>query len=315
MYENKSLKRQNRPSNLSKHNIIKQSTNTSRPKNLYENTPQKSKASINSSVKRNDDNTKSNYPKYHMNNSKSPVSHDDNYQNIDLNIKIAELTTEINNLKEKLADVNLSNVHLKNMLRDKDPQHRLKSDLSSKNQVIVSYESTSYNNNENQNVNSSNNVNTFSFNMKPVVNNCTPNGKYEEIKNWSTSNSVTITPSTAGTYDLWVAVKDSKGTIIKKNIKFTFDKALGINSFTTDKLSPQYVGTSVKLTVQAVGGKGTKQYKYYRYLNGKYALIKDWSLNNTVAIAPKNAGVYDIWVGVKDSTGKIVRKNLKFTFN
>ena len=183
MYENKSLKRQNRPSNLSKHNIIKQSTNTSRPKNLYENTPQKSKASINSSVKRNDDNTKSNYPKYHVNNSKSPVSHDDNYQNIDLNIKIEELTTEINNLKEKLADVNLSNVHLKNMLRDKDPQHRLKSDLSSKNQVIVSYESTSYNNNENQNVNSSNNVNTFSFNMKPVVNNCTPNGKYEEIIN------------------------------------------------------------------------------------------------------------------------------------
>ena len=110
MYENKSLKRQNRPSNLSKHNIIKQSTNTSRPKNLYENTPQKSKASINSSVKRNDDNTKSNYPKYHMNNSKSPVSHDDNYQNIDLNIKIAELTTEINNLKTN-NETNKKKVH------------------------------------------------------------------------------------------------------------------------------------------------------------------------------------------------------------
>ena len=141
------------------------------------------------------------------------------------------------------------------------------------------------------------------------------NGSYATIKDWSTTNNVTITPSTEGTYDLWVAVKDSKGTMIKKNIKFIFDKALGINSFTTDKVSPQYVGTSVKLTVQAVGGKGTKEYKYYRYLNGNYADIKDWSTSSSVTIAPKTEGTYDLWVAVKDSTGKIVKKNIKFSFN
>ena len=141
------------------------------------------------------------------------------------------------------------------------------------------------------------------------------NGNYATIKEWSTSNSVTITPSTTGTYDLWVAVKDSKGTMVKKNIKFTFDKALGINSFTADKVSPQYVGTSVKLTAQAVGGKGTKQYKYYRYLNGSYKDIKDWSTINNVTITPSTAGTYDLWVAVKDETGKVVKKNINFSFN
>ena len=141
------------------------------------------------------------------------------------------------------------------------------------------------------------------------------NGKYSEIKNWSTNSSVTIAPKTEGTYDLWVAVKDETGKIIKKNIAFTFDKALEINNFTTDKVSPQYVGTPVKLTVQAVGGKGTKQYKYYRYLNESYATIKDWSTNSSVTIAPKTEGTYDLWVAVKDETGKIVKKNIKFAFN
>ncbi|MGM9979304.1 MAG: leucine-rich repeat protein [Clostridium sp.] len=141
------------------------------------------------------------------------------------------------------------------------------------------------------------------------------NGKYAEIKNWSTNSSVTITPKTEGAYDLWVAVKDETGTIIKKNIAFTFYEALEINKFTTDKASPQYVGTPVKLTVQAVGGKGTKQYKYYRYLNGSYAIIKDWSTNSSVMIAPKTEGTYDLWVTVKDETGTTVKKNIKFAFN
>ena len=140
------------------------------------------------------------------------------------------------------------------------------------------------------------------------------NGKYALIKDWSLNNTVAIAPKNAGVYDIWVGVKDSTGKIVRKNLKFTFDKKLEIKEFKTDKVSPQKSETKVVLMVNA-DGDGNLQYKYYRYLNGKYALIKDWSLNNTVAITPKNAGVYDIWVGVKDSTGEIVRKNLKFTFN
>ena len=59
---------------------------------------------------------------------------------------------------------------------------------------------------------------------------------------------------------------------------------------------------------------GTAQYKYYRYLNGNYAIIKDWSSNSSIKIAPSTAGTYDIYVAVKDGSGNTIRKNVKFVF-
>ena len=139
-------------------------------------------------------------------------------------------------------------------------------------------------------------------------------GKYALIKDWSTSDSITIAPQKSGTYDIYVGVKDSKGNIVRKNIKFIFIDNLKIESFKADKTSPQKVQTKVKFTTKAIGD-GTLEYKYYRYLNEKYALIKDWSTSDSITIAPKTKGIYDIWVGIKDSSGGIVRKNIKFTFN
>ena len=140
------------------------------------------------------------------------------------------------------------------------------------------------------------------------------NGNYAVIKEWSITNNVIIAPKNPGIYDIYVAVKDSEGNIVRKNLKFEFVKPLKIESFKADKISPQKIQTKVKLTTSAIG-EGILQYKYYRYLNGKYALIKDWSTSNNITIAPKTKGTYDIYVGVKDKTGNIVRKNIKFTFN
>ncbi|MGM9979549.1 MAG: hypothetical protein ACI33J_12175, partial [Clostridium sp.] len=142
------------------------------------------------------------------------------------------------------------------------------------------------------------------------------NGVYGQIKDWSTSSSITIAPSTAGKYDLWVAVKDGSGKTVKKNIAFEFKNQanLGISSFTASKTSPQAVKTAVTLTTKVSGVTGTAQYKYYRYLNGAYGQIKDWSTSSSITIAPSTAGKYDLWVAVKDSSGKTVKKNIVFTF-
>ncbi|MGM9979553.1 MAG: hypothetical protein ACI33J_12195, partial [Clostridium sp.] len=78
--------------------------------------------------------------------------------------------------------------------------------------------------------------------------------------------------------------------------------------------SPQAVKTAVTFTTKVSGTTGTVQYKYYRYLNGNYGIIKDWSTNSSIAIAPSTAGTYDIYVAVKDSSGNTVRKNVVFTF-
>ena len=141
------------------------------------------------------------------------------------------------------------------------------------------------------------------------------NSEYSLIKDWSTSNSITISPSKVGKYDVYVAVKDSSGDIVRKNIVFEFKDVLKLDSFTADKTSPQKVGTAVKFTTKVSGADGTVKYKYYRYLNSEYSLIKDWSTSNSITISPSKAGKYDVYVAVKDSSGTTIRKNIMFEFN
>ena len=142
------------------------------------------------------------------------------------------------------------------------------------------------------------------------------NGNYATIKDWSNSSSISIAPSTAGIYNIYVAVKDGSGNIVRKNITFEFknEANLAISSFTANKTSPQAVKTAVTFTTKVSGTTGTVQYKYYRYLNGNYATIKDWSNSSSISIAPSTAGKYDVYVAVKDGSGKIVRKNMVFEF-
>ena len=142
------------------------------------------------------------------------------------------------------------------------------------------------------------------------------NGKYATIKDWSNNSSITIAPSAAGKYDVYVAVKDGSGKTVRKNIAFEFKNQanLAISSFTANKTSPQAVKTAVTFTTKVSGTTGTVQYKYYRYLNGNYATIKDWSNSSSITIAPSTVGKYDVYVAVKDGSGKTVRKNITFAF-
>ncbi len=141
------------------------------------------------------------------------------------------------------------------------------------------------------------------------------NGKYGLIRDWNKLNSITIAPNTCGKYDIYVAVRNEKGEIIRKNIQFTFEEDFGIKTFEADKQSPQKVGSKVKLTANISGAYGTEEYKFYRYLNGKYGLIRDWNNLNSITIAPSTCGKYDIYVAVRNEKGETVRKNIEFIFN
>ena len=99
-----------------------------------------------------------------------------------------------------------------------------------------------------------------------------------------------------------------------KYITNSAENKLAISSFTANKTSPQAVKTAVTFTTKVSGTTGNVQYKYYRYLNGNYATIKDWSNSSSIKIAPSTAGKYDIYVAVKDGSGKTVRKNIAFQF-
>ena len=138
-------------------------------------------------------------------------------------------------------------------------------------------------------------------------------GNWTTLKDYSTSNTCIWNTTNPGDKILYCKVKDSNGTEQTKTLNYTITNLpLTINSFTTDKASPQVQGTSIKLIANATGGTGTLQYKYYRYLDGEYALIKDWSTLNSILIAPSKIGKYDLWVAIKDTTGKIVRRNISY---
>ena len=62
---------------------------------------------------------------------------------------------------------------------------------------------------------------------------------------------------------------------------FKFQKQLIITNFTADKISPQEVGTKIKLTANATG-TGTLKYKFLiSDDNNEYYVIQDYSLSNT----------------------------------
>ena len=142
-------------------------------------------------------------------------------------------------------------------------------------------------------------------------------GNYSIIKGYSTSNTAVWNANYSGNKILCVDVKDGNGKETTKTMNYVINEktvSLAISSFTANKTSPQAVNASVTFTTKVSGVTGTAQYKYYRYLNGQYALIKDWSTNSSMTIAPGTAGTYEIYVGVKDDSGNIVRKNIVFEF-
>ena len=74
------------------------------------------------------------------------------------------------------------------------------------------------------------------------------------------------------------------------------------------------INSKIFYSLKLSGVTGTAKYKYYRYLNGNYAIIKDWSTSSAITIAPSTTGTYDVYVAVKDGSGNTVRKNIKFIF-
>ena len=149
--------------------------------------------------------------------------------------------------------------------------------------------------------------------QKEIAPSTTLTGKVGETYTTSSKQiegyTLSFAPNNAsGTY------KSTTTTVTYSYLKKAVVSNLLINSFTANKTSPQPVKTEITFTTKVSGVTGTAQYKYYRYLNGNYAIIKDWSTSSSITIAPSTAGTYDIYVAVKDSSGNIVRKNVNFVF-
>ena len=127
------------------------------------------------------------------------------------------------------------------------------------------------------------------------------------FRDYSTSRSAYCNP-TPGSYTIYVDVKDETGKVVTDSIEYKWikaDKPLTIRSFTAELESPQKQGTSVKLTVDADGGEGTLQYRFYRQGNGKTTVFRDYAASDVAYCNPPEAGTYILYVDVKDESGAV----------
>ena len=137
---------------------------------------------------------------------------------------------------------------------------------------------------------------------------------YFIIQNYSTSNTASWTTGAVGDKLLFVDVKDSTGKVVRKEMpyKVTAKSSLTVSSFTSDKASPQAVGTKVTLRATA-SGSGTLQYKFLlRDAKGNWYVIRNYSTSNTATWTPGAAGSKVLYVDVKDGNGNVVRKQMSF---
>ena len=140
--------------------------------------------------------------------------------------------------------------------------------------------------------------------------------KWDIPQDFSEKNYYDWTPIKAGTYRIWVDVKDSTGNMLSKQINYTIKepKPLGIGNINVSKPSPQLVNTTIRISPDAIG-TGQLQYKFWIHDGIAWDIPQDFSSKNYYDWTPKKAGNYRLWVDVKDSTGKVLSKQINYTID
>ena len=133
---------------------------------------------------------------------------------------------------------------------------------------------------------------------------------FTQVRSYSTTKTITVKPTAAGTYTVRIKVKDGKGTVVNKDVTLKVASSTLTN---TSTLSATSITLGSKITITGKASGGTTPYKYAAYYkkssSSTYSKIRDYSTNATMTVTPAAATTYDIRVKVKDNTGKVVNKD------
>ncbi len=133
----------------------------------------------------------------------------------------------------------------------------------------------------------------------------------ETIKSASTSDTVTWTPSKAGTYIITVTAADDTSTATAKTTVTVKDAPVSVlQNNSTISATSITLGNTVKVNGAAIGGKGGYQYAVYykKAASSTWTTAQNYKTNATVTVKPAAATTYNICVKVKDSAGTIAKK-------
>ena len=158
---------------------------------------------------------------------------------------------------------------------------------------------------------------TGNFEYKFLVKDISTN-TWTVLRDYNSAKSVIWNELTAGIKNLYVDIKDlATNAVTRKSIEGYEITSTGggttTYSFTTDKVSPQSEGSSIKLTATVTNGSGTYQYKFLSRedTTGEWTILQDYSTTNTYTWNANTAGSYNLYVDIKSvSSGEVNRQQI-----
>ena len=123
-----------------------------------------------------------------------------------------------------------------------------------------------------------------------------------------------FTPTTAGTYNVKITVKDNASKTADKTYNVAVTAPLANNS--TISATKQNTGATVTLTGKASGGTTPYKYAFYYKLSSATnwtTLGTAYGTATTASFAPTKSGTYNIKISVKDNKGTVADKTLTYT--
>jgi hypothetical protein len=124
---------------------------------------------------------------------------------------------------------------------------------------------------------------------------------------WSTSNTVTFTPSGSGTYSIqaWVRNNGSAAAydVVSNVVVFTVTGAapLTVTGVGASPTLPVAVGIPVTWSVTTTGGTAPLQYEFWINTPGVGWVTQGWGASSSISWTPTVAGAYTIQVWVRNA--------------
>ena len=137
------------------------------------------------------------------------------------------------------------------------------------------------------------------------------------IQNFSDNSTCTWMPTEAGTYNLYVDVRDATGKVQSTSIQVKLTEKWSFDSITVTPTTSNVVGDQATIAVNTSGNNSSLQYKFVWEKNNwaDWGTIQNFSDNPTCTWIPSQSGTYTFYVDIKDSTGKVTSKTYTYNVN